>query len=249
VNAKFSLLATVMCEANPKRSMVLLRQAGGKDEWFWQGDTVGHLQVEEVRNGSAIFSQSGRNKQELFVPEKPKTKSLLKADSGLPDRRTGSGGSISVLVDRETGEPIEADVTAAAAVSAESGEGPVRRSGRSIPTERSAEVSAMRQEVSNRIRRIRTVPKPPSPTEQKESIESSISSIQEIMNRSDEGVDDQQRQKENEAWMKLLGSLQQRKEELEDNSEADNEAESKTAETGDENKSESETSTPDNREE
>ena len=61
--AKFSLLATVVCESNPDRSMVLLRQTGGKNEWFWQGEKVGHLQVAQVRNGSAIFSQNGRNEQ------------------------------------------------------------------------------------------------------------------------------------------------------------------------------------------
>ncbi len=253
VNAKFSLLATVMCETNPKRSMVLLRQAGGKDEWFWQGEKVGHLDVEEVRNGSAVFSQSGRNPQELFVPEKPKSKSLLKADTGTGVPRTGTGGSISVLVDPESGEPIEAGpaAAAAAAVTGERGEGPAAQPRRSIPTERDADVSAMRQEVSNRIRRIRTVPRPPSPTEQKQSIEQSISSIQEIMNRDEAGMDDAQRQKENEAWMKLLSSLQERKEAIEETPEAADEGDAAAAasEAGDENQPETETPTPDNREE
>jgi len=155
----------------------------------------------------------------MFVPEKPKTKSLLRADAGTSTPTAVRGGSsLNVLIDPESGEPVAASDTSVPTTAIQGGEGPARIS-RSIPTERDADVEAMRQEVSSRIRRIRTVPKPPSPAEQKESLESSISSIQEIMSREDEGIDDEMRQKENEAWMKLLQSLQDQKQSIEETAE------------------------------
>jgi len=77
---KFVLLATVMCRDNPSRSMVLLRQSGNKDEWFWQGERVGNVDVTEVRNGSAVLTQDGHHPEEYYVPEKPNKKSLLRAE-------------------------------------------------------------------------------------------------------------------------------------------------------------------------
>lgn len=217
VNAKFTLLATVMCEENPSRSMVLLRQAGNKDEWFWQGEKVGNLDVTEVRNGSAVFTQNGRDPQELYVPAKPTTKSLLKAEA-TPTRPVGGGGSINVLVDSETGEPVTEEQAAAAGVvpaaAVQQPEG-VPASRRSTQTDRPQGTSVTREELSSRIRRIRTVPRQPTIEEQQTKLETSISNIQEIMNRESAAVDADQRQKANEDWMRLLNSLREEKQRLE----------------------------------
>jgi hypothetical protein len=217
VNAKFTLLATVLCEENPSRSMVLLRQAGNKDEWFWQGEKVGNLDVTEVRNGSAVFTQNGGNRQELFVPAKPATKSLLKAEAA-PTRPVGAGGSINVLVDPETGEPVtEEQAAAAGVVSAEGIQEPSSAPGsrRSTHTDRPQDTSVTREELSSRIRRIRTVPRQPTVEEQQAKIETSISNIQAIMNRESAAVDADQRQEANEDWMRLLNSLREEKQRLE----------------------------------
>lgn len=210
-SAKFTLLATVLCEANPSRSMVLLRQAG-KDEWFWQGEKIGQLEVEEVRNGSAVFSQSGRNKQELYVPVKAEGKSLLK-DATASTRGPSGPGSITT----QPGEALQgADTAAATDVPSGTAAGPA---GRAIRVDRSRGAStsttAARQGASTSIRRVRTVPVPPTPAEQRESLQESISSIQEIMSRDETSVSDEQRQQENETWMKLLEVLQSEKEKVE----------------------------------
>jgi hypothetical protein len=210
-SAKFTLLATVLCEANPSRSMVLLRQAG-KDEWFWQGEKVGQLEVEEVRNGSAVFSQNGRNKQELFVPVKTEVKSLLK-DATASTRQPSGPGSITT----QLGETLqEADTAAAADAASGPTAGPAARDIR-VDRSRGASTStaAARQDASTSIRRVRTVPVPPTPEEQRESLQESISSIQEIMSRDDTGASDEQRQQENETWMRLLEVLQSEKEKVE----------------------------------
>ena len=64
----------------PTRSMALLQQTGGNQEWFRQGERVGHLDIRRsAKTGAWSFSQGGRNAQELFVPESSrKGKSILK---------------------------------------------------------------------------------------------------------------------------------------------------------------------------
>ncbi len=75
---KFTLLGTFLCQTNPTRSMVLLRQVSGKEAWFWQGEKIGRMRIDEIRNGSAIISQNSRNPKEYLVPPKSETKTLLK---------------------------------------------------------------------------------------------------------------------------------------------------------------------------
>lgn len=244
ITTKFTLLATVMCEANPKRSMVLLRQAGNKDEWFWQGETVGQLEVEEVRDGSAVFSQSGRNKQELFVPVKDEVKSLLKNDSTV-SRIPAGPGSITTQLGSAAESPVTGSPEEAASVTA----------GRTARIDRSREPSAAsaeaRQEVSDRIRRVRTIPKPPTPAEQKADLDESISTIQEIMNRDDTGLSEEQRQQDNETWKQFLEILQNEKQNIPEPEKAEEpaNAQEETPQVDDEGPSETETSPRDPNEE
>ena len=215
VNAKFTLLGTVLCESDPTRSMALLQQSTGKQEWFRQGERIGHLDVQEVRDGSVLFSQNGRNSQQLFVPEKPKVKSLLKdASTATTTSRTGPG-SINVTLGPEPTEPVVGGVTAATAgpsTASPSGRPTTTDSGR-VRIERSKAETEARQAAADRVR-TRVAPKVRTPKEQKASIEGNISSIQEIMSR-DSGVgDDKQKQQENEAWLKLLKALEGEKESL-----------------------------------
>ena len=221
VNAKFTLLATVLCEASPTRSMALLQQTGGKQEWFRQGESVGHLDVQEVRNGSVVFSQAGRNPQELFVPEKPKGKSLLKNElTASTASRTGAG-SINVTLGPEpaVGMPegtaavtsgIDEQLTATGSELAPT----TTESGR-VRIERSKEAIEAQQAAADRVR-TRVAPKIPTPKEQKKEIETNISSIQEIMSR-DTTSDPEQKAKENEAWIKLLKALEGEKKNLDVN--------------------------------
>lgn len=206
INAKFSLLATVQC-ADPTRSMALLKQAGGKEEWFWQGERVGHLDIDEVRDGSVVFSQDGRNPQELFVPAKPTVKSLLKGDSQPVASQTGPG-SINVTLGGEPGD----ETTPEAALVTDPSSRPAATatdSGR-VRLERSRSATEARRKVSERIR-TRVAPKRKTPEEQKASIEGNISGIREIMSRDGES--------ENEVWVDLLKALEGEKQNIEKNAE------------------------------
>ncbi len=206
VNAKFKLLATVMCDANPTRSMALLEQSGGKQEWFWQGERVGHLDIDEVRNGSVIFSQAGRSKQELFVPAKPPVKSLLKGEGTAGVSIPNRPDSINVTMGAGAGTgPIKPQTTSAAGTAATARPPAATTESGRVRIQRS-QSEAERRAVADRLRQ-RTAPKPPTREEQKASIESNIAGIQEIMSR-DTGGDPEQRKKENESWMKLLKALE-----------------------------------------
>lgn len=219
VNAKFTLLATVMCTADRSRSMALLQQSGGTQEWFREGERVGHLDVDEVRDGSVVFSQGGRNPQTLFVPVKPEGKSLLKHPATTAARPTGAGSINVTLGPEPTSMPAEAAAAAGpveATVTAVS-EGPddsstsTTDSGR-VRIQRSREAAEAREAAADRVR-TRVAPVVRTPAEQKASIESNISSIQEIMSR-DAGADPKQKEAENEAWMKLLKALEGEKKNL-----------------------------------
>lgn len=237
INAKFTLLATVLCETDSSRSMVLLRQTGNKEEWFWQGERVGNLDIDEVRNGSAIFSQGGRSPQELFVPAKPQTKSLLKAEG------TASASSVtgSSSIDVQLGPGSGTSATASAVPSAVNRQpGSVSGSSGLIRIERDRDVSTVRDEISSRIKQVRTVPEPRTPAEQRASIESNIQNIQNIMNQESSSVNEEQREKENEAWMKLLSALQSEKETLK-TAEALMKEQNETSEADDKDVSEADT--------
>jgi hypothetical protein len=183
------LLATVRYETEPGKSLALLK-SGDKLEWFRQGEKAGHLDIDEICDGSVVFSQSGKNPQTLQVPPKPEGKSLLKGDqkAAVAASRPSGVKTVTSVIDvpEETEEPVSPSGSTPA---------PSRR-------------------ISSRIQRTRAEPPAPTPEEQKAQLDSTISGIQEIMNRQDEGLTEEQRKAENETWMQLLNALKSEKENL-----------------------------------
>lgn len=220
-SAKFDVLATVVYKETPEKSLALLKTTGNKQEWFRQGEKAGHLEIQEVRNGSVVFTQGGRNPQERFVPAKKEPKSLLK-NSSETSKSALTGGPSSITVQlTPPGQPKPSENsqatsaqqaqparTAAGAQATDSGTVRMVR-----PIDRS---SRTRLSTSERIQRVRSIPKPPPPEEQKASIENTMSSIEEIMSRQDESAPEEQRQREAELWGRLLEELNTEKQKLEE---------------------------------
>ena len=207
VTIKSDLLATVLYETAPEKSLALLQTTGNKQEWFRQGEKVGHLEIKEVRDGSVIFTQGGGNPQEKFVPAKRQVKSLLKSDqitSAAP--RTGSG---SIMVQVPASDQSQTSQPDAASASEPA---PVERtaSGKIRMTR-----SSSRPDVSSRIQRVRSIPPPASPQEQKEKLDKTLSGIEDAMKRRDESASEEDRKIEDEMWMRLLKELNTEKERLE----------------------------------
>ncbi|MHC5138545.1 MAG: hypothetical protein ACYSOF_01435 [Planctomycetota bacterium] len=197
---KSDLLATVLYESSPEKSMALFK-AGAKQEWFRQGEKVGHLEIREIRDGSVLFSQGGQAPKEIFVPLKPRTKSLLKNSSP----RTSAVQS-SITTGAGSSESTPAAVT----------DVPTAATPPKATTTDSNKIRLTRPSVSDRLKARSPSPAPiPSPQEQKKKFAETMSGIETIMKREDESLSQEERDKENELWMRLLKALNAEKASLE----------------------------------
>ncbi len=204
VTVRFELLATAQSEHNPQRSFALIKPALDEAKWYGTGERIEHLEVRQINNGSVVLYQDGNKHSEIFVPSpEPRVRSLLRADAEPSE----PAGPSSVVAEAE-------DVPAA------EGRRPEAEPGQ---TEQRAAAAAPRTVTRSRPpvdaqARVRRTPPPvrqPSPEEQKESLAQSIASIEDIRTREDPHLDDEQRQKEQEAWGQLLELLQKEQEMLE----------------------------------
>ena len=143
-----------------------------------------------------VFTQGGKKPEEIFVPAKPQTQSLLKGDQPVP---TTGPGSITTRL------PNADAASAPNAVTSE--------------TTDSGKVQMVRplrssSDVPERLQRIRSVPAQPSPQEEKKKLNKTMSSIEEIMKQRDESVSEEDRTRENEMWKRLIRELNTEKEKL-----------------------------------
>ena len=93
-SAKFEIVGTSYAESDPSMSLALLDIAGKGLRWIRQGETVGHLVIEEVKPGGTIVIRDGKNTSEMTV-DKPVKMSLLKDKP--PDMKELSGQIESML--------------------------------------------------------------------------------------------------------------------------------------------------------
>jgi hypothetical protein len=73
---RFDLLATVRYVSVPEKSLALF-QTGGREEWFYKGQTVGRYEIEDIKDGRVLLLRPGQQSQEVSVPPKC-NKTLLK---------------------------------------------------------------------------------------------------------------------------------------------------------------------------
>jgi hypothetical protein len=201
-SAKFDLLATVVYETAPEKSLALLQTAGNRQEWFRQGERAGYMELQEIRDGSVIFFQRGKDPEEIFVPAKPQSKSLLKGEQVSSTR---PGSIQNQLPVSSTAQLPTVDTEPKAATSETTNSGKIRM------TRTADQTSSIRSQTQ----RVRSTPPVASPQEQKRSVDKTISGIEAIMKRQDEAVSGGDRKKENEMWMRLLKELNEEKKNLE----------------------------------
>jgi hypothetical protein len=205
VRAKFKLVATCRYEQQSGRSLALLDRPPQGPKWYRQGDKVGHLTIEQVKDGSIICSDG----QELFVPPiKKGTKTLLKSE--LIDSRKPQPATTVTLEQEKTlvtpSEEMETLVSTPAQPPQETR--PTLAKPQPDPAER------------RRIRRLpprrpRQLPAQPTPEQRTETLEKSISTIKEMMSRSVPSLEDEENEKELKVWEQLLESLEKERNEIE----------------------------------
>ena len=78
--AKFRLVATCRYEQDSQKSLALLEMPTKGLKWYRQGDEVGHLIIEQIKDGSIIY-KDGQTPTEIFTPAITTIKPLLKSDA------------------------------------------------------------------------------------------------------------------------------------------------------------------------
>lgn len=102
--ASFRLMATCKYQLDPTRSLALLDLAAKGSKWFRQGEKVGHLTLQEIKDGSVVLYQNGKLNSEIFTPASNTVRSLLKSDvsSGqkqvrMPGQKTAPAAQMPAL--------------------------------------------------------------------------------------------------------------------------------------------------------
>jgi hypothetical protein len=209
---RFDLIATANYATRPELSLALLKPVVGPAKWYREGEKVGHFDIQNIRDGSVVLSQGGKL-TEIFVPvTAPKGKPLLKSD-GVASAGTGGPSGVTA---GQAGEAATPSAAGAGPADILAGRRPIR----------AAREAARTVDAGSRIQRVISPPatRTVTPVEQKETIAQSISSIEEIMKHGGEGVPPEERQKEQEAWTRLLKVLQQEKSSLESGEAANSDA-------------------------
>jgi hypothetical protein len=75
VTPKFKVFGTIYCPGNPELSQVLIDEPGRERRWIRQSDKVGHLFIEQVKDGVVVVKSSDKT-FELLLEEKPETNIL-----------------------------------------------------------------------------------------------------------------------------------------------------------------------------
>ncbi|HOK67491.1 MAG TPA: hypothetical protein PK054_05785 [Anaerohalosphaeraceae bacterium] len=208
LSAKFTLIATARYPEHPEKSMALLQNVQNEYKWYRQGEQVGHLVIQEIKDGSIVLYQGGKFNSELFMPAATPTKSLLKSDEQIASSApTGPTSLNSSEVSEESGEGPEAGPSAASAEGKSLSRPQIPRIPRPQPTSAPPRITTT----------LRTSEELPavemSPEEQIRSIDESISAIQNIMRQTpQEGQTEEERQAEQQAWQELLKVLAKEKE-------------------------------------
>ncbi len=77
VNVRFNLLATCQYTDHPEKSLALMDLSAKGHKWVREGDSIEHLTVNRINDGSIVLYQGTREHSVLEVPKEP-TSSLLK---------------------------------------------------------------------------------------------------------------------------------------------------------------------------
>ncbi len=106
VSVKFTVIGTSYFEAAPDLSLAFVDMPGKGFRWVRQGDKIGHMLLEEVKDGYIVVSDSG-SKTELY-PDRPVKRSLVKNDSSGGNSKTGKSSMETIISTKEPSkEPAE----------------------------------------------------------------------------------------------------------------------------------------------
>lgn len=83
VTPKFPLIGTCFCESNPEQSLAFINEPGKGLHWVRQGSSVGHLVIEQIKDGIIVI-RDGQRTFEMLVEQEPITTSLIEGAQPAP---------------------------------------------------------------------------------------------------------------------------------------------------------------------
>ena len=92
--AKFTLIGTSYYQSRPELSLAYIDEPGKGLHWVRQGTKVGHMLIEQVKDGSVVVND--REKSVTLVAVRPPKKSLLKGKSTSKSIPVLPGSSASI---------------------------------------------------------------------------------------------------------------------------------------------------------
>ena len=88
---KFTVIATSYSKSHPERSIALIDEPGKGRNWVRQSSTVGHLLIQEVKDGVVVFKDNNGT-FELKAEQKPYV-SLLEGAPAVPSKQADISSS------------------------------------------------------------------------------------------------------------------------------------------------------------
>ncbi len=82
VSSKFKLIGTSFYESHPELSFALIDEPGEGFRWLRQSSSVGHLVIEEIKDGFVVI-RDGQRTYDLIAERKPR-KSLVRGEEATP---------------------------------------------------------------------------------------------------------------------------------------------------------------------
>jgi hypothetical protein len=82
VTANFKLIGTSFYESHPELSFALIDEPGKGFQWLRQSSSVGHLVIEEIKDGLVVI-RDGQRTYDLIAERKPR-KSLVRSEEATP---------------------------------------------------------------------------------------------------------------------------------------------------------------------
>ncbi len=148
---KFKVVATSYSKSHPEMSIALIDEPGKGRSWVRQSGTVGHLLIQEVKDGVVVVKDNNGT-FELKAEQKPHISLLegapvVEGVSAVPSRRTGvSGGTARERARAASKSSAAATVKSSTAYSGKTGSRTVKLSSKAQPSRKSvAEKSAMEE--------------------------------------------------------------------------------------------------------
>jgi len=143
VSSKFTLIGTSYYASHPELSLVLIDEPGKGLHWVRQFGKVGHLIIEQVKDGLVVV----RDRQRTFelAPQRQKVTSLLKG-KGAPSGKTGPRATSTVPATAASFLPAPPRLPAGTTASS------AKKSG---PPQMSAEKSAAMEKLMSELKAVR----------------------------------------------------------------------------------------------